>query len=150
MSNPQNDAFERLKKRPRATVPARNKSLTDRTNDDNNEFSHSSLTESSHLVKDKIINDATAEFVPASSAQNQEVIRRTLRIDKDVDEQLEQLCAKEKITRETFLEACYLFFTQDPDLIASILVDARQRYHQRKQAGEKRKFETMSKKYVER
>ena len=50
MSNPPNDAFERLKNRPRATVPARNKSLTDSNDDANTEISHS--------VKTKISQEA--------------------------------------------------------------------------------------------
>ena len=79
--------------------------------------------------------------------QEPEVVRRTLRIDRDIDSELEQLCGKVKITRETFLEAAYLASTQDPDLIAAVIVEAQQRYHRRKQAGEQRKFTTMSRKY---
>ena len=74
-------------------------------------------------------------------------MRRTLRIDRDIDDELEQLCSKSKITRETFLEAAYLACTHNPDLMAVVLAEAQQRYRQRKQAGEKRKFETMSQKY---
>ena len=129
MSNPPNDAFDRLKNRPRATVPARNKSLTDSNDDANTEISHS--------VKIKISQDT----------QEPDVVRRTLRIDRDIDSELEQLCGKVKITRETFLEAAYLACTQDPDLMAAVIVEAQQRYHRRKQAGEQRKFITMSRKY---
>ena len=118
MSNPPNDAFDRLKNRPRATVPARNKSLTDSNDDANTEISHS--------VKIKISQDT----------QEPDVVRRTLRIDRDIDSELEQLCGKVKITRETFLEAAYLACTQDPDLMAAVIVEAQQRYHRRKQAGE--------------
>ena len=130
MSNPPNDAFDRLKNRPRATVPARNKSLTDSNDDANTEISHS--------VKIKISQDT----------QEPDVVRRTLRIDRDIDSELEQLCGKVKITRETFLEAAYLACTQDPDLMAAVIVEAQQRYHRRKQAGEQRKFTTMSRKYA--
>jgi len=147
MSNSSNDAFERLKNRPRATVPARNKSLTD-ANDD-------AKTEISHSVKTKISQDAIVEVIqvsltePESSQdlQEREAVRRTLRIDRDIDEELEQLCGKSKITRETFLEAAYLACAQNPDLMALVLVAAQQRYRQRKQAGEQRKFATMSRKY---
>ena len=45
------------------------------------------------------------------------------------------LCSRAKITRETFLEAAYLSCTQDPDLMASVLAAAQQRYRQRKQGN---------------
>jgi hypothetical protein len=147
MSNSPNDAFSRLKDRTRATVPARNKSLTD--------FSNDVKTEVSHSVKTEISQDGIAEVSQASltepelaqDIQEREAVRRTIRIDISIDSELEQLCGKSKITRETFLEAAYLACAQNPDLMAAVLVEAQQRYRQRKQAGEQRKFETMSRKY---
>lgn len=128
-----NDAFARLKTRTRATVPTRNSSLTETTNDQKTDFSHS--------VKEEISQDKI-------NHANSEVTRRTLRISRNLDEELERLCAKAKITRETFLEAAYLACTLDPDLMESVLANAQQRYRHRKQAGEQRKFETMRGKYM--
>ncbi len=128
------DAFERLKSRTRATVPIRNSSLTETNNDQKTDFSHSVINE---VSQDKINNSSSSE-----------VTRRTLRIDRDLDEGLERLCGKAKITRETFLEAAYLACTLDPNLMESVLADAQQRYRHRKQTGEQRKFETMKGKYA--
>jgi hypothetical protein len=155
MSNSPNDAFSRLKDRTRVTVPARNKSLTDAGND--------AKTESSHLVKTEISQDAIDEIsqtslaeisqdvinesVPAPDSPEREAVRRTLRIDGSIDSELERLCGRLKITRETFLEAAYLACTQNSDLMTTVVVEAQKRYRQRKQAGEQRKFETMSRKY---
>ena len=89
---------------------------------------------------------------PTEQLSNQpagEVNRRTLRISRDLDEELESLCGKTKITRETFLEAAYLACQHDPNLMESVLVIARQRYLQRKQTGERRKFETMQGKFAD-
>jgi hypothetical protein len=147
MSNSPNDAFDRLKNRPRATVPARNKSLTDSSNDSRTEISHSVKTEISQDVIAEVSQASLTEPELAQDIQEREAVRRTLRIDRDTDSELEQLCGKSKITRETFLEAAYLACTQNPDLMAAVLVEAQQRYRQRKQAGEQRKFETMSRKY---
>jgi hypothetical protein len=141
MSNSQNDAFDRLKNRPRATVPARNKSLTNSDDD--------TMTEISHLVETKISQTTLTEPESSQDIQAPEAVRRTLRIDGDIDLELEQLCGKAKITRETFLEAAYLACTQNPDLMAAVLLEAQQRYHQRKQVGERRKFETMRRKLIE-
>ena len=146
MSNP-NDAFDRLKNRPRATVPARNKSLTDPNNDSKTEISHSIKTEISQNNINEVSQASLTEPESSQDIQEREAVRRTLRIDRDIDDELEQLCSKSKITRETFLEAAYLACTHNPDLMAVVLAEAQQRYRQRKQAGEQRKFETMSQKY---
>ncbi|WP_310426527.1 hypothetical protein [Chamaesiphon sp. VAR_48_metabat_135_sub] len=147
MSNSPNDAFSRLKDRTRATVPARNKSLTDSSDDTKTEISHSVKTEISQDVIAEVSQANLTKPELAQDIQEREAVRRTLRIDRDIDSELEQVCSKSKITRETFLEAAYLACTQNPDLMAAVLVEAQQRYRQRKQAGEQRKFETMSRKY---
>jgi hypothetical protein len=155
MSNSPNDAFSRLKDRTRATVPARNKSLTDSSNDTKTESSHSVKTEISQDAIDEvgqnslaeISQDAINESIPDPDSPEREAVRRTLRIDGAIDDELERLCGRLKITRETFLEAAYLACTQNPDLMTTVVVEAQKRYRQRKQAGEQRKFETMSRKY---
>ena len=147
MSNSPNDAFDRLKNRLRATVPARNKSLTDSNDDVKTEISHSVKTEISQDNIVEVSQVGLTESELSQDLQEREAVRRTLRIDRDIDDQLEQLCGKSKITRETFLEAAYLACTQNPDLMAAVLGEAQQRYRQRKQAGEQRKFATMSRKY---
>ena len=147
MSNSPNDAFSRLKNRPRATVPARNKSLTDSNDDANKEVNHSVKTEISQDTITEISQDTITRSDPTPDIPEREAVRRTLRIDGEIDDELEQLCAKSKITRETFLEAAYLACIQNPDLMTTVVVEAQKRYRQRKQAGEQRKFETMSRKY---
>ena len=152
-----NDAFARLKNRPRATVPARTSSLTELNNDKKTEFSHSLMTEVSEDQIDRSQDSNSSESlvnIAASTEQpsNQptgEVNRRTLRISRDLDEELEILCGKNKITRETFLEAAYLACQHDPNLMESMLAQARQRYLQRKQIGERRKFSTMQSKFTD-
>jgi hypothetical protein len=135
MTESPNDAFARLKNRPRAAVPPRSKSLTDNSNDKKTEFSHS--------VIDKFSQDQI-ELILNHGEQTVEMIRRTIRLDPDIDIELDQLCRHSKITRETFLEAAYLACIKNPDLLGSILAEAQERYHQRKQVGEQRKLETMN------
>ena len=155
MSNSPNDAFSRLKDRTRATVPARNKSLTDSSNDTKTESSHSvkteisqyAIAEVSQAILTETSQDTITKSAPTPDIQEREPVRRTLRIDGEIDDELKQLCGKSKITRETFLEAAYLACTQNPDLMTAVLAEAQQRYRQRKQAGEQRKFATMSRKH---
>jgi len=133
------DAFDRLKNRSRATVPHRDTSLIKEVNDEKTEFSHS--------VK---IEGLTSE-IPAEMQKDEEkfeVIRRTIRLEQTVDEALEGLCSRERVTRETFLEAAYSLCSEKPELMQEILEIAKQRYRERKATGEKRKFQTMGKKYT--
>lgn len=133
------DAFDRLKNRSRAVVPPRDASLAKELIDVKDEFSHSAKEE----VFDAQSAPSKSEEVEAST----EVVRRTIRLEQQVDEELERLCSREKITRETFLEAVYLVCNDKPEILQEVLAIARQRYRQRKTAGEKRKFQTMGKKY---
>jgi hypothetical protein len=134
------DAFDRLKNRSRATVPPRDATLTKELIDVKTEFSHSA-------------NEGTSVTPSAPSKSEEvegfpEVVRRTIRLEQQVDEELERLCTREKITRETFLEAVYLVCNDKPEILQEVLEIARQRYRQRKTAGEKRKFQTMGKKMI--
>ena len=134
------DAFDRLKNRSRATVPLRDTSLTKGLNDEKTEFSHLVETESS--------NEQTLENNPETAGEF-EVIRRTIRLEQTVDEGLEGLCSRERVTRETFLEAAYSLCVEKPELLQEILAIAKERYRLRKAAGERRKFQTMGKKYTQ-
>jgi hypothetical protein len=139
-----NDAFDRLKNRPRAAVPARNKSLTN-SNDTMTEISHSLIT---NFSQDSITEvSKTTALASAPDTPNLEAVRRTFRIEQSIDSQLEQVCSQNRVTRETFLEAAYLACSENPDWMAVVLEKAQQRYCQRKKTGEQRKFATMSQKY---
>ena len=132
------DAFERLKNRARPTVPARDPSLVKSQNDVLTEFSHSVNTQSQ---TDSILD------APSESEDFPEVVRRTVRLERDLDRGLDQLCSREKITREIFLEAAYLVCMENQQVIAEVVKVAKTRYWRRKKAGEQRKFKTMEKKH---
>ena len=133
------DAFDRLKNRSRATVPVRDASLTKEVTDVKTEFGHLGKVE----VPDNELNPLN----PEDAEEFPEVVRRTIRLEQQVDEELERLCSRERITRETFLEAVYLVCNDKPEILQEVLAIAKQRYQQRKTAGEKRKFQTMGKRY---
>jgi len=147
------DAFDRLKNRSRATVPPRDASLTKEVSDVKAEFSHSVSdetpnTQAASLKSGDEVTNTQAAFSKSEEVEEfPEVVRRTIRLEQQVDEELEQLCSRERITRETFLEAVYLVCSDKPEIFQEVLAIAKQRYRQRKTAGEKRKFQTMGKKY---
>lgn len=75
-----------------------------------------------------------------------QIIRRTIRLEQDIDTNLDSFCNVNKITRDTFLEAAFIVCSQNEELLQEVLNQARKRYQQRKQAGEQRKFQTLAKK----
>jgi hypothetical protein len=85
-------------------------------------------------------------FAQESNELNDEVVRSTIRLSAEIDEQMRQLCQREKITKDTFLEAAYLVVGEEGELRTRVLQLAKERYKQRKQIGEKRKLMTMMKK----
>jgi hypothetical protein len=85
-------------------------------------------------------------FAQELNELNDEVVRSTIRLSAEIDEELRQLCQREKITKDTFLEAAYLVVGEEGELRTRVLQLAKERYKQRKQVGEKRKLMTMMKK----
>jgi hypothetical protein len=85
-------------------------------------------------------------FAQEPNELNDEVVRSTIRLSAEIDEELRQLCQREKITKDTFLEAAYLVVGEAGELRTKVLQLAKERYKQRKQVGEKRKLMTMMKK----
>jgi hypothetical protein len=144
------DVFDRLKKKARPTVPARDTTLVKAQND---ELSNDQFTEVSQSVNDENMNLLNTEkindhFVPLNKEQElgvPQIIRRTIRLEQSVDNKLGTLCNGEKITRDTFLEAAFVVCSEKEELMQEILEEAKKRYYQRKQVGEQRKFQTMAK-----
>jgi hypothetical protein len=136
MTEASNDAFTRLKNRTRATVSPRTHTLINENKDKITEFSHSAIAE---ISQDNI--------PPVTQEETEAIVRRTIRLEAGLDEQIDQFCRRSKITRDTFLEAAYQVCLDNPELLKLVLAEAQQRYHRRKKIGEKRKLETLNKKY---
>jgi hypothetical protein len=104
------------------------------------------LTEFSHSVNFQNQTDSMTN-TPSENEDLPEVVHRTVRLEGDIDEGLEQLCSREKITREIFLEAAYQICVENQQVLAEVVKAAKTRYWRRKVAGERRKFKTMEKKH---
>jgi hypothetical protein len=74
------------------------------------------------------------------------VIRSTIRLEADIEEKLRSFCQRQKITKDTFLEAAFLVISEQPEVQSAVLQLAKERAKGRKQVGEKRKLMTMLKK----
>jgi hypothetical protein len=149
-----NDAFHRLKNRSRATVKPRDYSLTESENDSITKFSQDAITEleppetvanPENDIMTKFSQDKITELLESEPM----VVRRTIRLEEEIDEALASVCRAERITRDTFLEAAYSICSQQPELMELIVTEARSRRKQRQESGEKRKYETMKRKFTD-
>lgn len=155
-----NDAFDRLKNRSRATVKPRDNSLAELENYSMTKFSQdvitesgapeavaeaqdSALTETDNYSMTKFSQDAITELLEPEPV----VVRRTIRLEEEIDEALSRVCRNERITRDTFLEAAYLICSQNAELMQSVVAEARSRRKHRQESGERRKYETMKRKF---
>lgn len=145
------DVFERLKKKTRPSVPARDTTLVkvqhdNLLNDQSTEFSHLPEKPKPDLDSEEVINDKVSTSNQEQHLELPQIIRRTIRLEQDIDTNLDSFCNVNKITRDTFLEAAFLVCSENEELLQEVLKQARKRYQQRKQAGEQRKFQTLAKK----
>lgn len=145
------DVFERLKKKTRPSVPARDTTLVkvqhdNLQNDEITKFSHLPEKPKPDLDSEEVINDKVSTSNQEQHLELPQIIRRTIRLEQDIDTNLDSFCNVNKITRDTFLEAAFLVCSENEELLQEVLNQARKRYQQRKQAGEQRKFQTLAKK----
>ncbi|ODG98486.1 hypothetical protein A4S05_09180 [Nostoc sp. KVJ20] len=145
------DVFERLKKKTRPSVPARDTTLVkvqheNLLNDQITEFSHLPEKPKPDLDSEEVINDKVSTSNQEQQVELPQIIRRTIRLEQDIDIKLDTFCNVKKITRDTFLEAAFIVCSENEELLQEVLNQARKRYQQRKLAGEQRKFQTLAKK----
>jgi hypothetical protein len=72
-----------------------------------------------------------------------ELVRTTTRIEVEIDRALRTLCIDHRFTKEVWLEAAYLYLSENPEAMAVVNDLAKQRYQRRKRAAELKKLETM-------
>jgi hypothetical protein len=77
-----------------------------------------------------------------------ETVRNTIRIDSTIDEPLRRLCHDERITKETWLEAAYLYLSDHPDELAGVVRVARERLEQRKAIADYKRAKTMQERFL--
>jgi hypothetical protein len=90
------------------------------------------------------VTDNSIEALQKELALFPETVRHSgIVLDKEIDRDLTQFCRGNKITVELFLEAAWCLSDLEPEFLERILVEAKQRYTSRKQAGKTRRLLTM-------
>ncbi len=96
--------------------------------------------------QDTTSTDATLEELHAQLAKFPPTRRHSaIVLDQDIDQKLTRFCKDQGVTVEVFLEAAWLLAEQKPELMKTIIVEAKHRYDARKQAGKLRRLITMLK-----
>ena len=146
------NAIDRLKNRQRPKVDKRNASL-DPTSELNIEENLG------HVEQNSEINSNITEFsnsVIESNNKNEndsklnldiEPIRRSIRLTPEIDEDIDQLCKDNKITRDTLFEATLTVCSNNQALMKKVIKEAQERYKERKRIGELKKLRTMKQKF---
>jgi hypothetical protein len=95
------------------------------------------------------VKDNSIEALQKELALFPETVRHSgIVLDKEIDRDLTQFCRGNKITVELFLEAAWCLSDLEPEFLERILVEAKQRYTSRKQAGKTRRLLTMLQKHL--
>jgi hypothetical protein len=66
--------------------------------------------------------------------------RRNIRLEENLDKEIERFVQEQNLTIETLLEACYLVIRDDEDLQKRVVSEASDRLAERKEAGKLRRL----------
>lgn len=75
-------------------------------------------------------------------------VRNTIRLDRAIDDSLRQLCQDERITKETLLEAAYLYLDAHPTELEEVVRTARQRLQRPKEIADYKRSKTMQERFL--
>ena len=138
------DALERLMQRQRPSVPPRADGLEPPMKSpqqvavEGNGSGYSDSSESTSV-------DVNMSVSQGDEAELPQLVRTTTRLEEEIDKALRHLCMDEKITKEVWFEAAYLYLKEHPKAMAAVNELAKERYQRRKRAADLRKLETMQK-----
>ncbi|MEC5033103.1 MAG: hypothetical protein SAL07_24665 [Oscillatoria sp. PMC 1051.18] len=119
-----------------------------------NKRSRPAVPSRSDLVNESISLDAKTSLSQDIKVNKQQdlkmempkVVRSTTRIEESIDTALRHLCTDEKLTKEVWFEAAYLYLAEHPEVMEEVNALARERLKQRKEAAELRRAQTMKEK----
>ena len=133
--------------RNRTRVPQRDDVLVSKSPSNEQESQLDNPDERETTKEDTAPTDATLEELKAQLAKFPPTRRHSaIVLDQDIDQELTRFCKDQGVTVEVFLEAAWLFTSAEPELMKTIMAEAKRRYKARKQAGKLRRLITMLKK----
>ncbi len=140
------DAIEEISLPGKTTVPAalRSSENLNQTEALSNNSTEPEQTQTSHDSKESLSQESQNSLI----LEDFETIRNTIRVESVIDESLRQLCHKERLTKEIWLEAAYLFLALRPDELAQVNKIARERLESRKAIADRKRAKTMQQRFL--
>ncbi|NCR42320.1 MAG: hypothetical protein GPJ21_22390 [Microcystis aeruginosa W13-11] len=110
--------------------------------------SKTSLSQDSKTSLSQDINTETSLVSELRQEEDFETVRSSIRLEQAIDDSLRQLCHDERITKETLLEAAYLYLEAHPTELEEVVQTARQRLQRRKTIADYKRAKTMQERFL--
>ena len=145
MSQADSNALDRLMQRPKPTVPPRTDEVSPPLMPQSKtQELQDSKTPTTPDVKTPLRQDLNTSIDPDTF----ETVRNTTRIEKSVERDLRHLCTENRLTKETWLEAAYLYLSQQPEAMETVIQLAKERLEERKRIADHRRAVSMQKRVI--
>ncbi len=157
------DALDRLmNKRSRPKVPHRPNEVIDAVSQDiNTSLSQDMETNSSQSLESSNRQDTKVKKPQGAQTSKRKrekmplpldikTIRSTTRLEESVDTELRQLCTRERLTKEVWFEAAFLYLSENPKALEKVNQLAHERLQQRKEIADLKRAMTMKERVEER
>ena len=140
------DALERLMQQQRPTVPPRSDGLEETSRVKSRQPDAGAAMTSRYSDSDESAGvDVSMSVGQDGNSDLPQLVRTTTRLEEEIDKALRHLCMDERITKEVWFEAAYLYLMEHPKAMKVVNGIAKERYQRRKRATDLRKLETMQK-----
>lgn len=130
-----------MSKRSRPKV-AKRTDLINEVNQDQKEIINNDVNESLRQDQKETINNDDKDK-NAQLFEEIVTVRSTTRLEESIDTKLRHLCTDEKLTKETWIEAAFLYLTDYPDRLKQVNEIAQQRLRKRKEIADLKRAMTM-------
>lgn len=139
------DALERLKKRQRPNVPARDVSLTGPA-----PISSSVPAPINQNAAISISQDTSTpryQEVKQPEAEEFKTKQTTMRLEQSISDRIGQICQQHSISREVLIEALFLHCEGDRTVLEAVVNEAQARHEYRTQIANRKRAQTMIEKF---
>lgn len=167
------DALDRLRKRRRPSVPARDTSLTPgkatssgsadtstsrNLNSDTREIATPGNPEATSSKESRSVDTDKSRYLEAIPPSNLEVQipepapldtkQSTMRLERDLSDRLQALCRNNKVCREALIEAMFEYIEADSTVQDQVLSNAKTKNEHRQKIANHKRAQSMMKRFL--
>jgi len=150
------DALNRIRQKKRPSVPSRNETVESPLSQEpqitRNQDPNLASNQGTETSDTQSYNIATSQDTKTSRYQELKKLKTkasTLRLEQSIATELTLLCKQEGISREVLVEAMFLYCQDSPGVLESVLEQAQARHLQRQEISNRKRAETMMKRFGE-